>query len=117
MSMPDNDPQTPVFEALADPTRRAILRLLGQQSCSVQEIAAEFPISRPAISKHLRVLRDAGLVTERQQGRRHYHELCTGPLEDTIATLRSLCGGDRATDEADAPVVERTQVDDNWRCW
>jgi DNA-binding transcriptional ArsR family regulator len=112
------DAQTPLFEALADPTRRAILRLLGKRTCSVQEIAAEFPVSRPAISKHLRVLREAGLVIERQHGRYRYHELCTAPLEAAIATLRSLRGQESSTvEQVETPAVESTCADDDWRCW
>jgi DNA-binding transcriptional ArsR family regulator len=62
------------FEALRDPNRREILRLLSAGDKPVQEIAAAMPISRPAVSRHLRLLKDAGLVTERAQGtRRIYH--------------------------------------------
>lgn len=62
------------FEALGDPNRREILSLLGRGDKSVQEIAAELPISRPAVSRHLRLLKEAGLVAEEPQGtRRIYH--------------------------------------------
>lgn len=71
-----------VFQALADPTRRAILALLRQGSKPVGSIAHDFPISRPAISKHLRVLRDAELVTEVKVGRNRLYELNAGPLRD-----------------------------------
>lgn len=62
------------FEALGDPTRREILRLLSVGDKAVHEIAAELPITRPAVSRHLRLLKDAGLVAEHAEGtRRIYH--------------------------------------------
>jgi DNA-binding transcriptional ArsR family regulator len=62
------------FEALGDPNRREILRLLSEGDKAVQEIAAAMPISRPAVSRHLRLLKDAGLVAEHAEGtRRIYH--------------------------------------------
>jgi DNA-binding transcriptional ArsR family regulator len=62
------------FEALGDPNRREILRLLGTGDRPVGELAAAMPISRPAVSRHLRLLKDAGLVSERAEGtRRIYH--------------------------------------------
>src|SRR5579872_5026620 len=62
------------FEALGDPHRRDILRLLSDGDKPVLEIAAALPISRPAVSRHLRLLKEAGLVAEQAQGtRRIYH--------------------------------------------
>ena len=62
------------FEALGDPNRREILRLLGSGDRPVGELADAMPISRPAVSRHLRLLKDAGLVSERAEGtRRIYH--------------------------------------------
>ena len=67
------------FEALGDPNRREILRLLSVRDLPVAEIAAKMPISRPAVSRHLRLLKDAGLVIEEAQGtRRIYHLQETG---------------------------------------
>jgi DNA-binding transcriptional ArsR family regulator len=63
------------FEALADANRRAILNLLGARRLSVQQIADEMPISRPAVSRHLRVLAVAGLVAEEREGTRHLFSL------------------------------------------
>lgn len=60
-----------VFAALSDPTRRATLARLAEGSASVGELAAPFEISAAAFSKHLRVLREAGLVTKELEGRRH----------------------------------------------
>lgn len=56
------------FKALGDPHRRAIVELLGSGPRSVQQIADELPISRPAVSRHLRLLKDAGLVSDESRG-------------------------------------------------
>ena len=63
------------FEALGDPNRRDILRLLSEGDKPVRDIAAALPISRPAVSRHLRLLREAGLVAEQAQGTRHIYHL------------------------------------------
>ncbi len=68
------------FHALADPTRRAVLDLLRRGSQPAGQIAQAFPISRPAISKHLRLLRRAHLVQERRQGRHRLYQLNPEPL-------------------------------------
>ena len=69
------------LEALGDASRREILALLGAQNRSVQELAAQLPISRPAVSRHLRVHKDAGLVAEEAVGtRRIYHLQPDGAL-------------------------------------
>ncbi|MGH9536266.1 MAG: ArsR/SmtB family transcription factor [Terriglobales bacterium] len=70
----------PVFRALADPTRRQILGLLRRQPQAVGEIAGHFRCSRPAVSKHLRLLRAAGLVRTEQRGRLHICRLDPAPL-------------------------------------
>jgi DNA-binding transcriptional ArsR family regulator len=69
------------FHALADPTRRAVLDLLRQGSQPAGQIAQAFPVSRPAISKHLRLLRRAHLVSEHRQGRHRYYHLNPEPLK------------------------------------
>ena len=63
----------PLLEALADPTRRAIFDIVRARSSSVREITDELPVSQPAVSQHLKVLRDVGLVTVTTVGRRHIH--------------------------------------------
>jgi DNA-binding transcriptional ArsR family regulator len=63
------------FEALADENRRTILRLLSAGGKPVQQIAAELPISRPAVSRHLRLLKEAGLVSEHAQGTRRIYRV------------------------------------------
>ncbi len=69
------------FHALADPTRRAVLDLLRQGSQPAGQIARAFPVSRPAISKHLRLLRRAHLVREQRQGRHRFYQLNPEPLQ------------------------------------
>jgi DNA-binding transcriptional ArsR family regulator len=68
------------FQALADPTRRAVLDLLRRGSQPAGEIASAFPVSRPAISKHLRMLRRAQLVRQHRQGRHRVYQLNPEPL-------------------------------------
>ena len=65
------DPLSALFAALADPTRRAILARLAAGDATVAELAAPFPISQPAISKHLRVLEETGVVKRVVEGRTH----------------------------------------------
>ncbi|MFC4950979.1 ArsR/SmtB family transcription factor [Pseudonocardia sp. GCM10023141] len=60
---------------LGDPTRRAIFELLARRPCSVQELADQLPISRPAVSQHLRVLKDGGLVVSHAVGTRRVYQL------------------------------------------
>ncbi len=69
------------FSALADPTRRAVLDLLRQGRQPAGKIAQAFPISRPAISKHLKLLRRAHLVEERREGRHRFYNLNAEPLK------------------------------------
>jgi len=69
------------FNALADPTRRAVLDLLRRGSQPAGQIARAFPVSRPAISKHLRLLRRAHLVQERREGRHRLYQLNVEPLK------------------------------------
>jgi DNA-binding transcriptional ArsR family regulator len=77
-STPRNQEVT--FQALADPTRRAVLDLLRRGSQPAGQIANAFPVSRPAISKHLRLLRRAHLVREHREGRHRVYQLNPEPL-------------------------------------
>jgi DNA-binding transcriptional ArsR family regulator len=70
------------LEALAEPTRRRIVELLAEGERSAGEIASEFPTSRPGISRHLRVLREHGLVRTREDGQRRLYSLDPAPLEE-----------------------------------
>lgn len=69
-----------VVTALADPTRRRILELLVDGETSAGELAGHFPVSRPAVSRHLRVLREAGLVHVRTDGQRRLYAVDAAPL-------------------------------------
>ena len=71
----------PVFRAIADPTRRAIISLLAHQEMSVGEVANAFDISRPAIAKHLGILREADLVRSQKRGRETINQLQPGRLK------------------------------------
>ena len=70
------------LDALADPTRRAVFELLREGPRAVGELAAALPVSRPAVSQHLRVLKDAGLVTERRNGTRRLYRIDPGGLAE-----------------------------------
>lgn len=71
-----------VFQAIADPTRRSLLKMLVDQEMAVTEISGHFPISRTAVSKHLRVLSEAGLVKDRKVGRETRYRLDPEPLNE-----------------------------------
>ncbi len=75
------------FAALADPTRRAILARLAKGDASVMELAEPFAISQPAISKHLKVLERAGLVTRGRDAQRRPCRLVPGPLREATGWL------------------------------
>jgi DNA-binding transcriptional ArsR family regulator len=78
----DDDRLTAVFAALADPTRRAILSRLTRGDASVGELADPFTMSQPAISKHLRVLEAAGLISRSRKATARYSHLEAQPLRD-----------------------------------
>jgi DNA-binding transcriptional ArsR family regulator len=80
------------FQALADPTRRAVLDLLRRGSQPAGEIAQAFPVSRPAISKHLRLLRRAHLVREHREGRNRVYQLNPEPLRAVDSWLGQYRG-------------------------
>ena len=73
-------PSADVFHAIADPTRRSLLDLIARGGLPVKELAKEFAMSRPAISQHLRVLEEAGLIIEKKVGREHHYQLTAEPL-------------------------------------
>jgi DNA-binding transcriptional ArsR family regulator len=80
------------FDALADVQRRTILSMLGAEPQSVQQLADELPISRPAVSRHLRVLSEAGLVREERVGTRHIFSLHEEGLTAVHAYLEQVWG-------------------------
>jgi DNA-binding transcriptional ArsR family regulator len=84
---------TDQFTAIADPTRRQIIALLADKDLTVNEIASTFKLTRPAISKHLRVLRDTGLVTEKKVGRERlqcFNGAGLVPLADWLKTYEEF---------------------------
>ena len=74
-----------VFQAIADPTRREIIHLISRESLNLNAIAENFSISRPAISQHIKILMECGLVAIKQQGRERYCEVKLEKLEE-VAT-------------------------------
>ncbi len=81
------------MRALADPTRREILELLKQGRLSAGEIAEKFPVTGAAISRHLSVLKDADLISDRREGKFIYYELNTTVLEEIMLWLSGLKEG------------------------
>ena len=79
-----------IFEAIGQPTRREILRLLGDGELSVRAVAAQFELTQPAISQHLKVLRDAGLVEDRREGTRRLYRVRPEGMADLHAFLADV---------------------------
>lgn len=77
-----------VFAALADPTRRRLVELLGEGERSVSEMAAEVDIHQPGVSRHLRILHEAGFVTVRADGQRRIYALRPDPFVELDAWMR-----------------------------
>src|SRR5687767_5831859 len=82
-----------VAHAIADPIRRRVLELVRDDELPAGVIAAQFAVSRPAVSRHLRVLRDAGLVRERRQGRERLYRADAAPLAELRAWLDGYWAG------------------------
>jgi DNA-binding transcriptional ArsR family regulator len=80
------------FEALGDPNRRRIVELLGTGGRSVKQLADELPISRPAVSRHLRLLKDAGLVVDEARGTRRIYRLHDEGLDAVRAYVERVWG-------------------------
>lgn len=81
-----------VWKALADPTRRKILELLKNKSLNAGEIAAEFNMTKPSISNHLSILKQADLVDSEKIGQNVIYSLKTSVIEDILRTLSDLTG-------------------------
>lgn len=106
-----------VFQAIADPTRREILRLLSNRNLAISEITDQFPISRTAIAKHLTVLSEASLVSGKKVGREKIYQLHTEPLTEVrqwlsyyeqfwhnkLAILKHVVENDKELDEGTVP--------------
>ena len=89
------------LDALGDPTRRRVLELLRSGPRAVGDLAGELPVSRPAVSQHLRVLKGAGLVTERREGTRHLYRIDPAGLAE-LRTYLETFWDDALTAFADA---------------
>lgn len=87
MSTPNN-----AFKAIADPTRREILRLLRRGEMTAGELAERFDMTKPTMSHHFAVLKDAELVSSRREGQTIWYGLNTSVLEDVIAWAVDLAG-------------------------
>jgi DNA-binding transcriptional ArsR family regulator len=104
-----NAPQ-PVFRAIADPTRREIIAMLASQDMSVGEVAEKFDMTRPAVAKHLGILRDADLIVVRKDGRRNVNKL----KPDTLKTVADwLSYFDRFWDDKLAKLKQAVEEDND----
>ena len=105
------DPLDAVFGALADPTRRAILARLTDGDLTVARLSAPFPVSQPAISRHLKVLEGAGLITRQRRGTARLSHLEAEPLREATTWLaRYQAFWDESYDRLDA-LLASLQVD------
>lgn len=102
-----------VFKALADPTRRKVLELLRRQPMTAGELADHFPVSRPTMSAHFAVLREADLIASTKIGTTITYQLKLSVLEDALLGFARLFGAgipaDRAADGASQPEPEAAQ--------
>jgi len=96
------------FAALADPTRRAVFERLAQGPRAVSELAQGLPVSRPAVSQHLKVLKEAGLVSDRADGARRVYQIDPAGLGQIRAWL------DRFWDVALEAFTAEVERDDPW---
>ena len=76
-----------IFQAIADPTRREIIFMLGQEEMRLNQVADKFKISRPAVSKHIKILSECGLVSINQRGRERYCTVNPAPLKEVRSWL------------------------------
>jgi DNA-binding transcriptional ArsR family regulator len=99
------------LRAIAEPHRREILRLVWTHELAAGEIAARFDVTRPAVSQHLRVLKDAGLIVERRDGTRRLYRAQTQAIGELRAFLDDFWTGglDRLRDVAEAAQREKTR--------
>lgn len=98
-----------IFDALASPQRRAVLAALSRQALATSELAARFEVSAPAMSRHLGVLENAGLVASRRQGQRVLYSLVRDTLMDALSGLAAELSP-AATEEGSAPRAAREAI-------
>jgi DNA-binding transcriptional ArsR family regulator len=112
-----------VFQAIADPNRRAIIALLSKGSLPLNEVAAHFDVSRPAISRHVKILTECGLIIMRRQGRERYCDVQLMPLRQVadwteqyrrfwnkkLDALGSFLAADAATSKKSSSITHKTR--------
>ena len=91
------------YKALADPTRRAILRLLSEQEMTAGELGEKFGMTAPAMSHHFNVLKEGGLVESRRNGQQIVYSINTTALQDVTRSLLDLFGNQAPTDFIETP--------------
>jgi DNA-binding transcriptional ArsR family regulator len=111
-----SDPLDAAFGALADGTRRAILAQLARGDCTISEIARNFAITLPAVSKHVRVLERAGLAVVRQEGRVRRCELVATPLRDAAGWIDRYRRFWEASFDRLADYLDETLTEENAAC-
>jgi DNA-binding transcriptional ArsR family regulator len=84
-----------VFKALSDPTRREVLRLLSHGERTAGDLAERFDMSKPSMSHHFSVLKEADLISSRRDGQQIYYSLNTTVVEDIVTRIWDLLGSDR----------------------
>ena len=95
-------PAPTLFTAIADPTRRAILEMLKNGGSTAGEVADQFEMSWPAVSRHLRILRQSGLVWETRVGRHRHYEVNAGAVAKIAEWVAQLTGGSQPSRPAAA---------------
>src|SRR5438477_10588791 len=98
--MADRKRMNEAFKALADPTRREILRLLRRGEMTAGELAGQFDMAKPSMSHHFAVLKQADLITARREGQQIYYALNTTVVEDLLAIIWDLLADGRAHEES-----------------
>jgi len=95
------------FKALADPTRREILNLLRRGEMTAGDLAERFDMTKPSMSHHFAVLKEADLLTSRREGQQIWYGLNTTVVQDLMAWTMDLVRGDRETEETNTPPNEK----------
>jgi ArsR family transcriptional regulator, arsenate/arsenite/antimonite-responsive transcriptional repressor len=99
------------FKALADPTRREILNLLRHDEMTAGDLAERFDMTKPSMSHHFAVLKDADLLTSRREGQQIWYGLNTTVVQDLMAWALDLLGGNRAGDKRGKKFSEKSHDD------
>jgi len=108
-----SEPLDEVFAALANPTRRAILDVLLEGETTAGALSGRFDMARPSVSEHLRVLREAGLVEERQEGRHRHYRVTGGPMAELVDWLNPYERFWRGRLASLGRVLDRMETDDD----